>query len=314
MSGVRLWSCRRCSATVPASPRATGPVRAASPARRALSSAAETSGPSTRAGDVDAGRAQGLQRLGDEGDEVVRAVGEGRVVEAAADSSIQTGSAPISRTSASATGRSGSGAVTPKQHSTQPVEVDRRAGEGHRRVQGEAEDVLVRAPARRPRARAARRVGDELAGLPRAGRGQPGDEVGQRVVGHGQHDELAPAGRPRRARAPVCRAAAARPAPRLPRSPRRRATTRWPARCRAAPSTAPTRPAPTTPTSRRAGRSSAEVTGPTYPPRRVPERALWRLSGTRPLQSRGRRGRQPRWRARRGARVPCTGRSADQGP
>ena len=49
------------------------------------------------------------------------------------------------------------------------------------------------------------------------------------------------------------------------------ATTRWPTRCSAAPRTAPTRPAPTTPTSSRAGRSSAEVTAPTYPPGRVPE-------------------------------------------
>src|SRR3954451_137616 len=40
----------RCARTVPASPRATGPVRAASPWRSALSSAAPSSGPSIRRG------------------------------------------------------------------------------------------------------------------------------------------------------------------------------------------------------------------------------------------------------------------------
>ena len=44
------------------------------------------------------------------------------------------------------------------------------------------------------------------------------------------------------------------------------ATTWWPERASAAPSTAPTRPAPTTPTASRAGRSSLVVTDPTYPP------------------------------------------------
>src|SRR3954447_5521763 len=40
----------RCARTVPASPRATGPVRAASPRRSALSSAAPSNGPSIRVG------------------------------------------------------------------------------------------------------------------------------------------------------------------------------------------------------------------------------------------------------------------------
>ena len=50
MSGAALTSCAACSASVPASPRAIGPVSAESPIRKTLSSAACSRGESTRAG------------------------------------------------------------------------------------------------------------------------------------------------------------------------------------------------------------------------------------------------------------------------
>ena len=76
MSGATLRNIATCPATVPASPRATGPVRAASPSCRVLDSAADSSG--SRPGRVlDARLGEQLHRLRDEGDEVVGAVREG---------------------------------------------------------------------------------------------------------------------------------------------------------------------------------------------------------------------------------------------
>ena len=66
---------------------------------------------------VDAGRRQQLGGLGDEGDQVVGAVGQRRVVERAASSGTQIGRPPMSTTSCSASARSSAPAVTPK---TQP--------------------------------------------------------------------------------------------------------------------------------------------------------------------------------------------------
>ncbi len=76
----RSRSSRRCAATVPASPRATGPVRAASPRRSALSSAVPSNGPITRSGPSTPAWREHLHGLRDQGHQVVRAVGEGRVV------------------------------------------------------------------------------------------------------------------------------------------------------------------------------------------------------------------------------------------
>ena len=110
-------------------------------------------------------------------------------------------------------------------------------------------------------------VRDELAGLPRARsptarpRGRPSASSGTarrtssacRTTSSGASDRCA-------GQQPGC--ARSRDSSLTPET----ATTRWPTRWSAAPRTAPTRPAPTTPTSRRAGRSSAEVTAPNLSP------------------------------------------------
>ena len=96
------------------------------------------------------------------------------------------------------------------------------------------------------------RVGDELAGLPGAGGGQPGDERGQGVVGDGEEHQLRAADHLVGVEDGYAGEQPGGPLPRGVADPET-ATTRWPTLWRAAPSTAPTRPAPTTPTSRRAG-------------------------------------------------------------
>ena len=126
-------------------------------------------------------------------------------------------------------------------------------------MQGQAEDVLPRGRLEDRQPVPARGVDDELPGLPGPGRGQPTDEVGERVVGDGEDQQLGP-------RHDLLDGEDGYAGQQL-RSPGREAsltaetaTTWWPACCSAAPRTAPTRPAPTTPTSRRAGRSSAGFT------------------------------------------------------
>ena len=191
---------------------------------------------------------------------------------------------PISTTSASATGRAGSGAVTPKQQSVSAVrsaEVPEKVIAGCR---ASGMTCCASAGSRTPTPNRPEVCTDDLARLPAPVAAQPGDELGQRR---------------RRGRS----AAPARPRPRRRRrrrigtpgssvSARSReaaltadaATTRCPARASAAPRTAPTRPVPTTPTSSRAGRRDASYaespalrssrsvrcTGGTYPARRPP--------------------------------------------
>ena len=144
ISGESRSSSRRCAATVPASPRATGPVRAASPERRALSSAARQQrargpgrGSSTPACAAPAcACATSVTRW-------FGAVRERRVVArpvrlgdphrlAAHLDDERLGHRPQDRV----------GAVTPKQQLGEPVEVHRGAGERHRRVQGQRQHVL----------------------------------------------------------------------------------------------------------------------------------------------------------------------------
>src|SRR5665647_405500 len=100
-----------------AEPRATGPVRAPSPSRRALSSAAFNRGAMSRWGSCTPAE---LTTCIDCATSVTRwlAPWEGPAWYIGRScSSIHTGSAPISTTSASATGRNASGAVMPKQQS-----------------------------------------------------------------------------------------------------------------------------------------------------------------------------------------------------
>ena len=254
------------AATVPASPRATGPVRAASPRRRALSSAARSSGPRTRRGSATPAARSSSIACGDQGDQVVGAVGEGRVVErpvvlgdphrlAAHLDDQRLGDRPQRLV----------GAVTPKQQSASrsrsiAVPVNVIAG-----CSASGEHVLRRAPARARRRRALPEVCTTswpACQAPVAA--SPATRCGERVVGHGEQQQLGPRDdrpRPCGRGTPGSRSRRASGTASLTR--RTTATTRWPARCRAAPSTAPTRPAPTTPTRRRAGRSSGVLTAET---------------------------------------------------
>ena len=225
MSGRSPWQLVEVLATVPASPRATGPVRAASPERRALSRAAPTAAAQHPGRVVDPGRARALHRLGDQGDEVVGAVGERRVVSGPV---VPPRSRRARRRSrgrgprrAAAAGRA---AVTPKQQSTQPVEVEAGARERHGGVQGERERRAARRPALEHREAVPPDVcTTSWPGLPRPRRGQACDELGQRVVGHGEDDELGARDDVGDGHARACRAAGRRTGPGLPRSrPRRR--------------------------------------------------------------------------------------------
>ena len=83
MSGAVAAISARWARTVFTSPRTIGPVRAASPSVSALSSAASSSGRRIAAGSSAPAALEQLHRLGDQGDEVVGAVRQARVVEAA---------------------------------------------------------------------------------------------------------------------------------------------------------------------------------------------------------------------------------------
>ena len=206
------------------------------------------------AGLADASRPQQVGGLVDQRDQVVRAVRQGRVIERPgvlgdplghpAEVGDQPGGEhPVRR-------------GDPPGDARQPVQVGVRAGEGHRRMQGHAVHIAQHGQAVRPRG-----VRDHLTGPQRAGAGQAGDHAGQRVVRHGEQQQVV--GGPgdlvgRAGSRPA--AAGGRPGRgRRRRRPRRRRR-RCPAASSAAPSTAPTRPAPTTPTIRGdacAGTSSA---------------------------------------------------------
>ena len=234
---------------MPASPRETGPVSAASPERSALSSAACSSGESTRPGSGTPARGEQVDRLVDERDQVVGAGDERGVVERAGRlgdprPARRPARRPAPRRAAAAcAGRS-------------PRSWCRPAGRGRPRS---PVNVIagcmasVRAPAR-----AAGRQHGERRARPRCAR----------PAGPGARHRSRPVRRPAgRARRPGRRAAPGRPGPR-PRRPaaaarraaagrrgrasRRRppvaATMRWPAAARAAARTAPTRPVPITPT------------------------------------------------------------------
>ena len=205
---------------------------------------------------ADPGAAQQVRGLGDQRDQVVRAVRERGVVERAGRvghpdrlrahlddqrlADVPRRLVAVGRGDADAAGG-------------HPFEVLGAAGERHHRVQRERQRAgsrRGRARRRRARRRCARRSGRGAARRRPRGRGpcrrarRPAAPAAPGRRG----------GPPRPAAAAGRRAAASRPAARTRADTPDAATTVWPARASAAPSTAPTRPAETTPTARRAGR------------------------------------------------------------
>ena len=118
-------------------------------------------------------------------------MGEGRVVgRPVASSATHTGSPPISMTRASAIGRSASSVVTPNAQSasrSRSIAVPVKVIAGCR---ASGSTWCARAGSSTADPVPAAGVHDHLAGLPGAGGGQPGDEVGERVVGHREEHEL----------------------------------------------------------------------------------------------------------------------------
>ena len=105
-------------------------------------------------------------------------------------SAMKTGSPPISITSASAAGLSTSGAVTPKLVPRSRSTSSAAAGERHHRVQGQRERALAHGRLEHGHAVPPAGVGQHPALQRRPGRRQPGDQAGQRVVGHGQQGQV----------------------------------------------------------------------------------------------------------------------------
>ena len=138
---------------------------------------------------ADAGPAQQVRGLGDQGDQVVGAGDQRRVVEppvllgheerfAAHLQDEGLGDRPVLRA-----------AGHPEGGTEEAVGVLGCAGEGHGRVQGQGQDALRSAGASTA-SPWRRRCEGQLAGAPRAGLGEAGDQARQRVVGDGEHDEV----------------------------------------------------------------------------------------------------------------------------
>ena len=175
---------------MPTSPRLTGPVRPRSPRRRPLSRAAVSSGAEHAGGVGDPGGPQQVGGLGDEGDQVVGAGDQGRVVEPpvvlgdeerlpAHLQDQRLGDRPV----LGAAGHAERGA-------DQPVGVLGGAGEGHGRVQRQRQDAGPLGGGEHGEAVRAGGVEGQLAGPPGAGLGQAGDQAGQGVVGNGEDDQV----------------------------------------------------------------------------------------------------------------------------
>ena len=198
--------CRRRRGTI-------GPVSAASPERSALSSAACSSGESTRPGSATPARASRSARLVDEGDQVVGAVRERRRGRAGGPPRRPT-PARRRRSATRARGRpaaAASVAVTPK---LEPASRSRSPAVPVNVIAGCM--AIGRAPARgggrehrrrRARRRCARRAGP---GRQAPSLGQPGDERPSTSSGTASSTRSAPARRPRRRAAAARRAAAGR--------------------------------------------------------------------------------------------------------
>ena len=138
-----------------------------------------------------AGLAEQVHRLGDQGDEVVRAVREARVVERAPvlldpDDAAAEGGDQRAGERPGAVGRG-----HPEHAAGQPGDVDVGAGERHRRVHREDLGAHPGGRGEHREAVLAGGVHDLLARADRAGGGQHRDHVRQHVVGHGEQQQVA---------------------------------------------------------------------------------------------------------------------------
>ena len=139
---------------------------------------------------LDAGPAEQVGRLVDQGDEVVRADHEGGMVERARLLRHHHRVAPDLPHQRRGDGQQRRRSGHAERRPGQPVGVLGRAGEGHRRVQGQRERPGP--GGRRQHAGAVRAGGvrDELPRPPRAGLGQAGDQRGELVVRDGQQHQV----------------------------------------------------------------------------------------------------------------------------
>ena len=197
----------------------------------ALSSAAVSSGRSVGGRVVGARpRQQDLHGLGDEGDQVVGAVREPRVVERAPvlghphRAAAEVGDQLLGDGS-----RSSAPAVTPNTQPASRAQVDVGAGEGHRRVHGDQCGADGGGRLEHGQAVPAGGVHDVLARPDRAGGAEHRDHVGEHVVGHGQQQQVAGRGRRRSACRRARRAAASSMRVREASDSPATATISWPA-------------------------------------------------------------------------------------
>ena len=140
---------------------------------------------------VGAGGRQDLHGLGDEGDEVVGAVGQACVVERAPvlghphRATAEVGDEGLGDLAVGVVGGDAEDAAG------QARQVDVGAGEGHRGVHRDGPGTDLAGRLEDGEAVAAARVDDVLALADRAALAQHGHDVGQHVVGHGQQQQVA---------------------------------------------------------------------------------------------------------------------------
>ncbi len=173
-----------------ASARATGPVSPASPSRSALSSAALSSGLQHPGRVGHARLPQQFGRLDDKRDQVVGPAGQRRVVERPVLLLDEDGLASHLDDQRLCDQAQLIGRGDAEGDPGQPVQVVRTAGEGHDRVQGQWQGATAGRGAEHPGTVPATRVREQAALQRGAGRGQPGDETGQRVIGHRKQDQV----------------------------------------------------------------------------------------------------------------------------
>ena len=131
-----------------------------------------------------------LSGLGDERDEVVAAVGEGRVVQRPRLLGYPHRLAAHLHDEGLGDGAQRLGRGDPEARLVQPGEVERGAREGHRGVQRQRDDTLVDGWGEGGEPVRPGGVGRDLPGAPHLGRGEAGDEIGQGVVRHGEQHEV----------------------------------------------------------------------------------------------------------------------------
>ena len=140
---------------------------------------------------------EGLQhphRLGDEGDEVVCAVGEGRVIEAPVFLCDDDRRAARLGHERLADGQQRGGGGDGEGAADEAGDVERGSGEGHGRMDGEGKGPRACRRFEHGYAVAARDVDRQLPGGEAAELGQAFDERAEFVVGNGEKQHLGPAG------------------------------------------------------------------------------------------------------------------------